>query len=266
MFVFVFVVGSSFWLWNRPKGLNVMMLYQPVFVLSASYMMSCVLSLPLCLLLHLFCHLVRQLHYRLVPLPHVLSHLFCSPVRLAPLLFLLVVSLILMFLLVAQVMFVIALIFSLSSPPFMLPVNSAAPVAVSSSSVAVSPSSVAVSSSPVIPSSVDSVESSSAVASSSPVCSVPVTPVLPSRSVSSVPPRVRPAPVWSRPVLPSRPIRYAAPPPRPSPCPSLLPLPFPYCLLLRLVSSCRFCCVSLGHCCCFGLGLFCCMLVANLFL
>ena len=149
--------------------------------------------------------------------------------------------------------------FAVSSPPFMLPVSSAAPVAVSSS--------------PVQPS---SVESSSAVASSSPVCSVPVTTVLPSRFMSSIQPRGRPAPVWSRPVLPSRPIRYVAPPPRLSPCTSLLPvvflwfvclwLPFLYCLLLRLVSSCRFCCVSLGHCCCFGLGLFCCILVANLFL
>ena len=122
--------------------------------------------------------------------------------------------------------------FAVSSPSFMSPVSSAAPVAVSSSSVAISPSSVAVSSSHVKPS---SVESSSAVASSSPVCSVPVTPVLPSRSMSSVPPRVRPAPVWFRPVLPSRPIRYVAPPPRLPPCPSLLPRVPLVCLLVVAV-------------------------------
>ena len=111
--------------------------------------------------------------------------------------------------------------FAVSDPPFMLPVSSAASVAVSSSSVAVSPSSVAVSvppsplpvscssvavsSGPVQPSPVGSVQSSFAVASSGPVSSVPVTPVLPSRSVSFVSPRARSAPVWSRTVPPSRP-------------------------------------------------------------
>ena len=121
--------------------------------------------------------------------------------------------------------------FAVSDPPFMLPVSSAASVAVSSSSVAVSsssvsvpPSSVAVSSSSVQPSPVSSVQSTSAIASS-----VPVTPVLPGCSVSSVPPRARSAPVWSRPVPPSRPIRYVAPPLRlvPSPLPRV-----PVCLVL----------------------------------
>ena len=121
--------------------------------------------------------------------------------------------------------------FAVSDPPFMLPVSSAASVAVSSSSVAVSSnsvsvpsSSVAVSPSSVQPSPVSSVQSTSAIASS-----VPVTPVLPGCSVSSVPPRARSAPVWSRPVPPSRPIRYVAPPLRlvPSPLPRV-----PVCLVL----------------------------------
>ena len=134
--------------------------------------------------------------------------------------------------------------FAVSDPPFMLPVSSAASVAVSSSSFAVSPSPVAVSvppsplavsSSSVAVPSVGPVQSSSAVASSGPVSSVPVSPVLPSRSVSSVPPRARPAPVWSRTVPPTRPIRYVAPPLRLSPVPSLLP-PVPVvCLVLVAV-------------------------------
>ena len=126
--------------------------------------------------------------------------------------------------------------FAVSSPPFMLPVSSAASVAVPSSpvpvsssptvppsTVAVSSSSVAVSSGPVLRSPVSSVQPSSTVASSGPASSLPATPVLPSRSVSSVPPRARPVPVWSRPVAPSRPIRYVAPPLRLSPSPSFLP-------------------------------------------
>ena len=131
--------------------------------------------------------------------------------------------------------------FAVSDPPFMLPVSSAASVAVSSSSVAVSSSSVAVSSnsvsvpsssvavspSSVQPSPVSSVQPSSTFASS-----VPVTPVLPGRSVSSVPPRARSAPFWSRPVPPSRPIRYVPPPLRSLPVPSPLPRVPVVCLVL----------------------------------
>ncbi len=154
--------------------------------------------------------------------------------------------------------------FALSSSSFVLPVSSAAPVAVPSSPVAVSSSSVAVSSSPVppspvavsspvvppstiavssspvavssvLPSPVSSVPPSCTVASSGAVSSLPATPVLPRRSLSFVPPRVRPVPVWSRPVPPSRPIRYVAPPPRLPPCPSFLPRVPVVCLVLVAV-------------------------------
>ena len=127
--------------------------------------------------------------------------------------------------------------FAVSDSPFMLPVSSAASVAVSPSSAAVSvpPSPLAVPSSSVAVSSVGPVQSSSAAASSGPVSSVPVSPVLPSRSVSSVPPRARPAPVWSRTVPPSRPIRYVTPPLRLSPLPSLLPRVPVVCLVLVAV-------------------------------
>ena len=130
--------------------------------------------------------------------------------------------------------------FAVSSPPFMLPASSAASVAVPSSPVAVSSSlvssTIAVLSSPVAVSSglVSSVQPSSTVASSGPGSSLPATPVLP-RSVSSVPPRARPVPVWSRPVPPSRPIRYVAPPPRLPPSPLFLPCVPVVCLVLVAV-------------------------------
>ena len=116
--------------------------------------------------------------------------------------------------------------FAVSSPPFMLPVSSAAVPAVSSSSDAVpsgsvlpSPASsvqtsaaVVSSSDAVLPSPASSVQTSAAVVSSSSLLSTPVPASCPVSYASS---RARPVPVWSRAVPPSRPFRSVAPPFRP---------------------------------------------------
>ena len=109
--------------------------------------------------------------------------------------------------------------FAVSSPPFMLPVSSAAVSAVSSSSDAVpsgsvlpSPASsvqtsaaVMSSSDAVLPSPASSVQTSAAVVSSSPLLTTPVPASCPVSYASS----------RARPVPPSRPFRSVAPPFRP---------------------------------------------------
>ena len=116
--------------------------------------------------------------------------------------------------------------FAVSSPPFMLPVSSAAVSAVSSSSDAVpsgsvlpSPASsvqtsavVVSSSDAVLSSPASSVQTSATVVSSSSLLSTPVPASCPVSYASS---RARPVPVWSRAVPPSRPFRSVAPPFRP---------------------------------------------------